>query len=211
MALCAGVKVQSAFTSFWQMNNWGIHRTYSVSEYGCDCPCIVHEAFLEGSLPTDKMWCAPLLGWLLPSPNVLALPPHWLLTHSTYLTLSQPVSLCPSRPLELHTSQVSYHTPWTFQVWTFIVVKTSLSTFWHLSLFERWGCMCSPCWFPELSSYSSCSLTSTSTSFLFSSISSTATVTARCSITQNTVQKLYFKTYAEHVPLLCVKMWMLCA
>lgn len=81
--------------TLWTDEQTGVStHTYSVSVYGCDCPCIVHEALPEGSLPTDRKWCAPLLGWLLPCPNVLALAPHWLLTHSTYLTLSQPASLC---------------------------------------------------------------------------------------------------------------------
>lgn len=188
-------------------------------------PARSYEAFPEGSWPTDRMGCASLLGWRPASPNVLAAAPSWPLTH-TPLTSSLLSLLChahswppPQGPCELHTSQVSYQTPWAFQVQTLKKKhqlddnknEHGLSPFWHHWLFE-----CLQLYvhagFPTWALTALVAWQSISASSIFSSLSSASTSGARrSSITQSTVWKLYFKTHAEHFLLLCAKMWMFCA
>lgn len=89
--------------TLWTDEQTGLStHTYSVSVYGCDCPCIVHEAFPEGSLPTDRKWCAPLLGWLLPVLKCLPLLPtgcsHTPLTYPS-LSLLRCARSCPLEAL----------------------------------------------------------------------------------------------------------------
>lgn len=177
------------------MNNWGIHPHLQ-----CE--------YVWVWLPLHSPWSLPwrqLAHWqdVVCSSLGLALPPHWLLTHSTYLT---PLSLFPCACGCLLEAPRAAHFP-SFLSDTmnllsldFYCSKNKPSTFWHLSLFERWDCMCTSCWFPELSSYSPCSLTSTPTSFLFSSISSTATIAARCSINTKYSAKIILQDICWTVP-----------